>query len=1104
MVANYKKSYKYNGVTYDWAGKLVTGTSETAKKFAKSGLPSVAKNDTYLNTEKGHVYICTEAGDADHAKWKYKKTVIVGKPTVGVDSMALKRGEGNRVMTASWKLPAAFSKETRGRRAEAITVKWMLDTSTTRGTSEIIDKESRKATVTSDIENLADIYLGDGSSGKHYTRADFYPHSGKPKLNAVSVTVAPTNSKGAPAANAVEKDGKTPVCNTRTFNFAVPKKPTFSGWSFNTETGVVSGTITVDAGDGQNERLWTSWKVTVTDTSRSSGQTFVPSGMSNDADTRTSIPVSYNASNYQSLTPTQYIKVSVEATAKGYAGDSKKMSGGNCVYYLSFPKSVSIKSVKSSSPDSSGKLVVGIDVSKPTEFPVDRVKLQVLADVEYAKESEIPGSASWDDAGAVDDGNCTALVCGVADVMPSQGKHSWVRVKAWHASESALFSYSRAVEVKDLFEAAPSAADNKCTIADADSVGDGCADVLVAWDEKNTSADDDTTSMELAWSDDPEAWRSTESPKSHEFDWKDSHTDSRASSTWNKTANVRVAGLSDGTTYYFRARCIGEHDGVVTKGDWCNPRVLKVASTPASAVIAAGAVSPTGVGVLVSWALSSTATQERWQVVAMTYVHAPLYVRTKDTQVVSGKTYYTLSGGTYTAVSQPSAGNLATYYEAASVVQGTDYYTLSNGVYSPVGNPSTASLANYYVQASVVVAEAEGQDAGCTVPWDRVSENLVGGVLTVRVDCFAGGEAVSSDYTAVTIANPPTLELSVDTLETQPLEFAISADMPVTDVAYTVRDQDGNAVATGMASPVLTESNGTWTGTVGLDGNRDFLDGLEYSIMATAMSAAGLTSEPAEASFAVDWDHKAPAPPDGIEIDPEVIERDNAEPLRRCTVTLTAPSGAAGTDVYDVFRITHDGLDRISPDKGLSLDYEFVDDHAPFGDAADYGYRIQCRTADGDTAWLDYGYYLEGGSLRFDFGAQSVELPYNIGISDKYAKDAETRMHLDGTSEAYFNPGVTRKAALSTDVIRIDDAEKATAVRALARYPGTAFVRTPDGSAYEAHVDVSAMDVKPDVLAVSIDAVQVATGAAYKLPVPLEANPEPVSDGEDEPVEPEE
>lgn len=52
------------------------------------------------------------------------------------------------------------------------------------------------------------------------------------------------------------------------------------------------------------------------------------------------------------------------------------------------------------------------------------------------------------------------------------------------------------------------------------------------------------------------------------------------------------------------------------------------------------------------------------------------YAKTTDTAVSSGKTYYTLSNGQYTAVASPAAGSLSSYYErsapAYKIVAGTN------------------------------------------------------------------------------------------------------------------------------------------------------------------------------------------------------------------------------------------------------------------------------------------------------------------------------------------------------------------------------------------------------------------------------------------------
>lgn len=54
-----------------YAGTGITGTSTTPTIFSGSGVASAAVNDQYLNTDTGNTYICTTAGAASAAKWKY-------------------------------------------------------------------------------------------------------------------------------------------------------------------------------------------------------------------------------------------------------------------------------------------------------------------------------------------------------------------------------------------------------------------------------------------------------------------------------------------------------------------------------------------------------------------------------------------------------------------------------------------------------------------------------------------------------------------------------------------------------------------------------------------------------------------------------------------------------------------------------------------------------------------------------------------------------------------------------------------------------------------------------------------------------------------------
>ncbi len=94
-----------------------------------------------------------------------------------------------------------------------------------------------------------------------------------------------------------------------------------------------------------------------------------------------------------------------------------------------------------------------------------------------------------------------------------------------------------------------------------------------------------------------------------------------------------------------------------------------------------------------------------------------VYTKTTDADVVSGKTYYTESDGVYTAVTNPSKDNIGGYYEKniswqtsfkdkdittyikttdTDIISGKTYYTESDGVYTAVTNPSKDNIKSYY------------------------------------------------------------------------------------------------------------------------------------------------------------------------------------------------------------------------------------------------------------------------------------------------------------------------------------------------------------------------------------------------------------------------
>ena len=92
--------------------------------------------------------------------------------------------------------------------------------------------------------------------------------------------------------------------------------------------------------------------------------------------------------------------------------------------------------------------------------------------------------------------------------------------------------------------------------------------------------------------------------------------------------------------------------------------------------------------------------------------------------------------------------------------------------------------------------------------------------------------------------------------------------------------------------------------------------------------------------------------------------------------------------------------------------------------------------------------------LRIDWDGKYVELTHCITNSDSYQKDFEATKHLDGSVAGHWNAGAMRTASFSATVIDVYEVETLDLLRDLAAYDGPCFVRTSDGIAYEADVEV--------------------------------------------------
>jgi len=1028
-----------------------------------------AKNDLFMNYTTGRIYKCTKSGlglkykKLPLAEWIYVKTAIIGVPTEAVKSLSLTRdGDGSHVMRATWKTPDALRLATSGRRCSGFTVTWTISLDGVKTPIKVVHTPGAGAeAATLNLNNFTATSVPKGYPTT-YNRSSFAPYTGR-RIASVSVSVVPRNAAGNGTAAASD-----------TYKLGIPRTPSVSALAHNAQTGRVSGTITTDAGNDKFERALTQYEVIVEDTSKTGSQrtrttTSDSSGSTSLAD------IGYDVTNRYQLTYAQHVKVTVRARARGYNGDS---AWAQSVHYVSFPAVATLskpivngKAQTCSSRDSTGKMTVNVATNSTAEHPVDQIILEALVNTTAMTAEVASGTEGWQEMGAVDNAQCTALTCAVGDVYPeTRGHTTWVRAKTWHDIEDVFYRYSAPIELTELKTPIPSAADDECDITRVTPAADGKSMVVVcAWDKKGAGSRDDATGTQLTWSDAEDAWTSTEGPDEHEFTWHDATS---ASSAYYFTGTITVKGLKEGVPYHFRARrYMDDEDGRRTYGAWSDMKTAMTVTAPGTVVLVPESpVVTRGRDVRFSWTFDSDSAQVAWELL------------TPDNTIIARGND---AMGSYTV----SAARIAGLYGA-----------------------SAASMS-------------------------------------ARVRVSTGGDFVTSESVTVLLADPPTLAVSMAAQSTaQPLAFdAVSS--ATCSLACTLYADGGDGaepagkraqaardtVWTSVVAPTWTASDGSYTATVTLPTGLDLLDKCSYTLEAVATdSSTGLQSAMSTAHTAIAWAHQAPSPSPDTSITPNDgidDEEDDPNAIRqpRCTISLVRAEGHVDGDVYDIYRVTQDGVELagsgfVPPvaertyektadtevDDGTTYyvlvdgeyvevaeptaeglpDYyeltaiaalEIVDEYAPIG-AGPCAYRVVTRTPDGDMEWRDFDYALPGDVLRFDWDGYALELPYDISLGDSWSKDFEGRAHLDGDVQGYWGASTTRKATLSADLVRAEDDLDQTALRALAKYAGPVCVRTPDASRFDANVSVS-IDQSADspLTAISLDAEAIAPTGIYDV-----------------------
>lgn len=528
--------------------------------------------------------------------------------------------------------------------------------------------------------------------------------------------------------------------------------------------------------------------------------------------------------------------------------------------------------------------------------------------------------------------------------------------------------------------------------------------IRVLWDWTWTEAN----KAEISWADHADAWESTDGPNTYEV--TNVHT-----GAWN------IAGLSVGT-WYVRVRLIREQEDSTVYGLYSDAKSIKLSSAPAipSLVLSSGVVAEDG-EVTCYWAYTSTDGTVQMQA--------------------------DICEATYDAITEKY-----TYGEIIDKTASAQHITL------PIQRLGWHAGEVHYLAVRVISASGE-QSLG----WSAPVPVRVADPLTVIFDntSLVNKTIVLDEDASVTELSLTELPLSF-TIDSKGACDSINVVIERSEDYHMDRPNESNFDGYEGETVVTKTFNGDGEYTIEVDDLIGYLDdNAKYRLIATGKDTYGqaATSEPIE--FTVHWDHQAVVPS-------AQCEMDNQHYASILTPLLPDGYEKQPGDVCDIYRLSIDAPELIYENAEFGSTY--VDPYPTIGDMG--GHRFVFKTANGDyttedntIAWYDTrnneNDFLDIFTVLIDYNGEQVSLPFNVQLSNRWAKDFQQTNYLGGSTQGDWNPAVNRTGSVTTVGIVTDefgDEEldgTVESVRRLATYPGICHVRTPDGSSYSANINVT-------------------------------------------------
>ena len=1012
---------------------------------------------------------------------------ITKKPTATVSGLTLKRSttSGSRWMAAGWKIPDSLKNAKYPDRATSLGYDWRIKVYNGKKWVYLTYTGTLGIGTTAKSINLADLPKAGVpnwiAKNRNATRDDFHPHVNRRYIKEVRFRVWGVNSagKGKPA--------------TITKSFEPPRKPVIGTITHTADTGQIKATVTTNTGQDMKEWRNTTVDVYRFDSRNNNGEEFYKRYTIGASGT-----ITYDPSSRFALSVGQYIRLTFKAKAHGYYDGWTADHTVEKYFVVGYPATPTyttkdsagkaIENPKITSKNSDGKVIVYIKTNYDDKTkPVDHVILEVLKDTDAATREDAMASSDWAEVGVADNKYCTALVADIGEVMPSVGKKSWIRVKAWHDIKEVYYVNSEPIRLEALERAEPTPADDACVVDVEYDERSGDAVATIKWDR----GEDDSTGTEVSWSESQNAWRSTNQPTTFDipdsWNWEEPLADDPDG--WLKKATLYISDLKS-AELYVRARRFMDASGGTVYGPY-SPQVSPVAKSRQAAVVlnAPRAVAQNSDATF-SWALDASGTQQSWvlqtdggrqldggespyttQVVPWERISALVEEATLSAGVISGDSDENDMGPLVLDPAPKDDSKITVTCKTADVdVIGFDEGDSETATFT-IGE-ETGSIS-YDGDATIEYSIPEGHSMEVVYTPTGASNSFA-----VRVGVTVGTETVWSAYSNVSVSSRPLASVSCSqSLSAQPLTITVGTDRPSSMAIVRV---SSGAVVGSMPSGYIEQAQGDtiahfalqpeweaggalgYTADIELPTGLDFYDGCSYTVEAQLEDTAnGLTSDVVETGFEVQWGHQAPQPTEDITVTPSTEVDSEGLVTRRVSIYLATPEPASANDTvepsdrYDVYRLVHGQPVLVASD--IAFGTTVVDNFAPFG-VGEQAYRVACKTADGDVAWADYYYSLTCDKLRFDFSGQYLECPFNISVKDSYTKDFEAVQHLDGSIVGSWNSAVKRTANLETSLLKFTDPEQVALVKALAVEAAPVLVRTPDGDCYAANVTVSNLD----------------------------------------------